>query len=456
MRSRLIAHKLTLVIALAIALRLILMVVLAPSLDFTREGNAVHGSEGYDEYALNLLETGVYGRTADEPDAMLPPFYSYLLAGVYGIFGRSYIAVALFHTLLDVISIVLLDQIARRIFRGERGAWIGALAGLFFAAYPYLIFQTLTVIDTPIWITLFHAYALLMILLRDHAKWDWRMGVWIGLAGLVLAAAVYTRPIIPFFAVLAALWFLFRLSLWQTLLRLAPVALIGVGLVLPYVVRNYAIYDDFVTMTITSGGNLWQGNNEWTVPVFEAGYDVQWTPNDAVPIDGLSDHDADKLFAETAVTYWRENPDKLPQLFATKFRVHWDPRITPLYNPQFGEDWQLVDGELVIVNSDSDLIGVTSANAEYSSGGLLDTVGRPVHMLYFGGLLLLAIFGMLLSLRLWRDVSLLWFAQISMTITYMLFHPSTRYRSPSDPLLFVLSAYALVVIGSWLLARRKR
>ena len=31
---------------------------------------------------------------------------------------------------------------------------------------------------------------------------------------------------------------------------------------------------------------------------------------------------------------------------------------------------------------------------------------------------------------------------------YLLFHPSTRYRSPTDPLLFVFSAYAAGVAGA--------
>jgi len=34
-----------------------------------------------------------------------------------------------------------------------------------------------------------------------------------------------------------------------------------------------------------------------------------------------------------------------------------------------------------------------------------------------------------------------------MTIMYVLFHPSTRYRVPTDPLLFIFSAYALILIA---------
>jgi hypothetical protein len=51
--------------------------------------------------------------------------------------------------------------------------------------------------------------------------------------------------------------------------------------------------------------------------------------------------------------------------------------------------------------------------------------------------------------RYWREVSLLWFVQISMTLVYVAFHPSTRYRVPTDPLWFPFSAYALVWAWRW-------
>jgi hypothetical protein len=111
-------------------------------------------------------------------------------------------------------------------------------------------------------------------------------------------------------------------------------------------------------------------------------------------------------------------------------------------------------GELLILPDEGDIEGVTQANVSYDSG-LMNTVGRPVHMLYFGGLLALAIVGVILSLKQWRDVSLLWFVQIAMCFVYMIFHPSTRYRAPSDPLLFAFSAYALVWTWHWWRSRAK-
>lgn len=459
-----VKYRFGLVLLLAIVVRLGCMVAFAPMLDFTLPGNAIHGSEAYDDYAQNLIETGMYGRTPLDgsgeivPDAAVPPLYSYALAVIYGLFGRGFVQVALFHIVLDAISLILLYDIGRRLFRQgslwgvPTGEWVGLLGGLFFAVYPYLIFQNLTLIDTPFWIVWLHAFVWLVIILREQPALNARTwGVAIA-AGVVLGLSLLARPIMPFFAVFVALWYLFRLSLWQTIARLLPVALVGGLVLVPWIVRNYGLYDAFVPMTTTSGANLWQGNSEWTIPVFKAGYDVQWTAPDTVAPRDTREADAERF--ALSMQFWRENPDKLPELFWVKFLIHWSVDIAPRYNPQPNEAFQINDdGELEIVRADGSIAGVTDANTSYDSG-LLNTVGRPVHIVYFGGLLLLAILGTLLSIRIWREASLLWLVQISMTLVYVLFHSSTRYRAPSDPLLFLLSAYALVWLMQWVTARR--
>ena len=148
-----VKYRFGLVLLLAIVVRLGCMVAFAPMLDFTLPGNAIHGSEAYDDYAQNLIETGMYGRTPLDgsgeivPDAAVPPLYSYALAVIYGLFGRGFVQVALFHIVLDAISLILLYDIGRRLFRQgslwgvPTGEWVGLLGGLFFAVYPYLIFQ---------------------------------------------------------------------------------------------------------------------------------------------------------------------------------------------------------------------------------------------------------------------------------------------------------------------------
>jgi len=126
----LVHKKLFLVLAIACLARLGALFAFPSVFAFSQPGSDIHGSVAYDAYALNLLETGVYGRQPGAPDSVLPPLYSIALALVYAVFGRSYVAVGLVHTLFDVCSIALLYDIARRLFPRHRGEWIGALGAL--------------------------------------------------------------------------------------------------------------------------------------------------------------------------------------------------------------------------------------------------------------------------------------------------------------------------------------
>src|SRR5689334_22344967 len=102
--GRLLQHKLALVLAISLLVRLVVFFAFPKVFRFEQTG-AIHGSDAYDFYAQNLLQTGIYGRYAGTPDALIPPLYSFALAGVYGLIGRGGLQVALFHTLLDCLSI---------------------------------------------------------------------------------------------------------------------------------------------------------------------------------------------------------------------------------------------------------------------------------------------------------------------------------------------------------------
>jgi 4-amino-4-deoxy-L-arabinose transferase-like glycosyltransferase len=210
--------KLVIVLLIAVVLRVGVLLAFPGIFNYEQTG-AVHGSDAYDEYAQNLLETGVYGRTPGQPDASIPPGYSYVVALVYATVGRGGLQIGLFHTLLDLISILCLYQIGLRLFgrdNPQRGAWIGAGAGLLYAGYPYLIFQNLTLIDTPFFMVLLYTFLLVMILLRERESFDavcWGLAL---LGGAILGLSMLVRPIVPPLAVLIAVWFLFRRGILGT------------------------------------------------------------------------------------------------------------------------------------------------------------------------------------------------------------------------------------------------
>ncbi len=453
MRHRLERYKLLEVIAIAIVLRMAVLFAFPQHFAYSDPGGLIHGSVAYDELALNLLETGVYGREAGAADAGLPPLYSYVVAIVYGIFGRDYLAVAALHILFDALSIMLLYDICRRLFPRphQNGERIGALAGLFFALYPYLIFQNLTLNDTALWILLLHLFVWLLIQLRERSAFDRRTLAIAIAAGLALGISVLARALLPPLALLAALWFLLKLSPRETLRRLLPVALVSLLVPLPWLLRAYEIYDGFVPIALNSGENIYQGNNTRAAAVFRAGYDVQWLgpPLGIPPTDEPLRRNA--FMARAGWAYLRENPADALDLMLAKLLVYWNPQVTPLRNLRLGEKLSVDEsGAVVIITGEGSHLGVSAANAAYQEDTLFNVIGRNLHIAYFGGLWLLAVAGAWLSRKQWRLLSLLFFVQISQTLVYLLFHPSTRYRSPTDPLLFVFSAVAVVwILDKW-------
>lgn len=468
-------HKLMLVVALAVIVRLGIFLKFPEVFDFDQTG-AIHGSEAYDSYAQNLLKTGVYGREPGVPDANIPPLYSYVLAGVYGLFGRGALQVALFHTALDALSIIMLYHIAKRLtsasFLHSRAIQIGqsslshpeiigTLTALFYALYPYLIFQNLTLIDTPFFMLLLNAFVLLMVLLRGRIALDRATWIMAGSGGVVLGLSLLTRAILPPLAILVAIWFLFCLSFKQTVIRLLPVAVIGALVVMPWIARNFQVYNQFVPGALNFGDNFYQGNSQYTIPYFRAGYDVQWVPPPELHTSDIYSPEASRERFQAGLDYLREHPEQIPDLIWTKFLVHWSIDIAPRLNPTEGKVPRLDYQGNVIPDTDNSgnlsLSGLPPGDpvGEYSQP-LFDQVGRTVHKFYWGGLLLLGIIGIGLSWREWRAVSLLWFVQISMTLFYVFFHPSTRYRVPSDPLLFIFSAYTLVWFWTWWQERHRK
>src|SRR5262249_43464065 len=157
---------------------------------------------------------------------------------------RGHFQVGVYQILLDVLSIVMIYEICKRLIR--KGEFVGLLAGIFYALYPYLIFQNLTVIDTPLYMTLSFAFLLLMVLLRDRPAWDRQATVLIVLSGIVLGLIYLTRPAFVVLLPFAAIWFLFRMKFWQTAARFAVMGLISLFVLIPWTVHNYMAFHAFI------------------------------------------------------------------------------------------------------------------------------------------------------------------------------------------------------------------
>jgi 4-amino-4-deoxy-L-arabinose transferase-like glycosyltransferase len=377
-------------------------------------------TSGYDTYAVNVMEGRGYTRFVDQDaDSDLPPLYPLFLVGVYEVFGRDPLPVAFVQIGFDLLTVILLFWIGRRV----AGETVGLLAAGFYGLYPYLLYQNLTLNDTGIFILLLVAAIGLAYRANDTRRWYYAaaLGVMIGLAALTKTFVLLVLPLL-------VLWWWHQIDV-RTAFRLGLVG--GAALIFviaPWVVRNIRLHDAFVLISTNGGSNLHQGNNACVVDYLRRGWDAQWVDCLEVPPEGLSEVETDRWHREQAITYLREHPGQWLRLFGTKFLVLWSPAIMPYDLPP---DPYLVDDAVLQYNSTA------------------FQVARVVHVLYFGPLLVLGLLGLILAWRAKLEIGPLVAVLVAVTVAYMVFHPSTRYRAPADPFLFILSAYAVTRVWVW-------
>ena len=406
-----------LIVLLAVAGRLAFIVLFDDTLSLQ--------TSGYDTYAVNLIDGRGYTRFDDRAaDSDLPPLYPFFLVGVYEVFGRDPIPVALVQTGLDVLTVLLVYWIGRRV----AGEAAGLLAAAFYGLYPYLLYQNLTLNDTGLFILLLAAGIAWAYHARDRR--DWRgaalLGALFGLAALTKAFVLLMLPLL-------ALWWWWQIGL-RAAIRLALAAGVAAALVLaPWVIRNVRLHDAFVLISTNGGSNLHQGNNSCVADYLARGWDAQWVNCIEAPPDGLSEVEADRWHREQALDYLRANPGDWPRLFWTKLWVLWSPAIMPYDLPP---DPYLIDDAVL----------------QYHSTAF--EVARVVHVAYFGPLWVLGMVGLWIAWRQRLTIGPLEIVIVTVTLTYLVFHPSTRYRSPADPFVFILSAVALVRLWEWWRQRR--
>ena len=382
-------------------------------------GNTLHlQTSGYDTYAVNLIDGHGYTRFSDyHQDSDVPPLYSFFLVGVYLVLGRNPISVALVQIALDTITFVMIYRIGQRI----AGKAVGLVTAAMTAFYPYLLFQNLTVNDTALFIALLSSSIWAVFLAYDRKSWRCAL-----LAGMLLGLAALTKSLVALMVPLIFLWWLRHLG-WRPVWKLVAAFVVAFVLVpLPWVIRNIQLQHTFVLISLNDGSNLLQGNNPLAADLLLQGYDVQWTLYSLPQIpDGLTEVQQANWYRDQALDYLRTHSSDWPKLFGAKFLTLWSPELRPIKAPPEAHT-------------------VETPVLQYEQP--MFQVARVIHVIYFTPLLVLGILGMLLSWRDKRLIGPLIIVLVAVTIAYLIYHPSTRYRSPADPFLFCMSAYALVRI----------
>lgn len=180
------------------------------------------------------------------------PFYPYLIALVYKLFGTHPMLMLWLQAAAGAASCVVLLRAAARLFGEKAGLWAGVMAAFY---RPFLFSGVFFLKET--WLIL--ALSLFVLTaLRLEAEGRRRDAFWsglaLGLAALSKGNVLLLVPVLP-----AAL--LLRKAAGPGL-RLSAFFLLGLALpILPATLHNYAASRDFVLINYTSGFSFFIGNN---------------------------------------------------------------------------------------------------------------------------------------------------------------------------------------------------
>ena len=217
----------------------------------------------YDRLAWSIASNSEYVTEDGTPTAFRPVGYPAFLAGVYMIFGHSWIAGGIANAILGTITVGLTYLLARTVLSIR----LSLISAMLIALLPSQIFGYTSVLRMEALHTVFVLSALVLTFWAVRAP---RIQNAI-LLGLCLGIGIYVRPILLLYPVAfaAVLALQPQMSFKRTLGLTSVVGLVTLLVLLPWTVRNYVVMDAFVLTSTHGGINLLVGNGPSAVGQYE-------------------------------------------------------------------------------------------------------------------------------------------------------------------------------------------
>jgi 4-amino-4-deoxy-L-arabinose transferase-like glycosyltransferase len=390
------------ILAVALAVRLATAIWLGDEMEVVDAGGT-HDQVSYDMLA-HRLATG-HGFTfptrwypwvkADTPTSYYSGTMVLHLAIVYKVFGYHPLIARVLYAVLGAGIVYLVYRLGRRLFGETSGLVAGALA----AGYAYLILYSATLLtETPfilfLLLSLDAAYEVLDENTRRH-----RIVLGLALAGAVL----FRMAVIPFVMVLLAwLYLAARRSLRPVKLiqLLLPVGIIVLA-VLPWTVRNYALYGRFMLLESQFGHVFWNSNHPDRGTDFG---DVGWTASIPAELSNLNEADLTYELLRRGRQFVLDDPKRFMLLTLSRAKL-------------FFTFWPTANSSLI------------------------SNVARA---LSFGILLPFMLYGLILSADRWRLCLPLYAFLVIHLGVYLSSWVMIRYRVPADTVLLVFAAFGVL------------
>jgi len=385
------------IILLALIVRVIAAVFL---------GNTVSGFSGaYDEISYSMLGHRLaqgYGLTfpgnwypwikADAPQSYYSAAMSLYLGAIYLVFGYVPIIARLITAVLSTWIVIVLYLLARDVFTRN----VAIVTAFIAAIYAYLIFYGVTLVtETPFILAILTVLYLTYEIIDKPALWKW-----IAL-GIGLAICVLFRMAVVFLVPFLLGWIYFRHPQRKVFL-LIPITIIILAVV-PFTIRNYNLWGQFLLLESQLGHVFWNGNHPESLGnfhpyrVFDIPAEVLASQNDAQITNQL---------LVMGINNVLNDPILFLSLTITRLR-------------EFFKFWPTSDS-----TSLANLLRVTS----------------------FGIMWPFAVAGIWLSRAHWRKLLPLYLFMVIHTSIYAVSWTMIRYRLPLDAILIIFAAFTIVDI----------
>lgn len=381
-------------VALLVAsvIRLVYIAYLDPEVHWPDERDYIQLSE-------NLAKGRGY-TLQGQPTAFRAPGYPLFLAPWSFLEMWSVTLIRVLHVLLGAVIMVLAFMLTRRFFSTSAAnvvVWI-------ISFYPYYIFLTGTVLS-EVWFMVLLLGCTFLLLLYTEKKSQPLILV----SGLLMGAAVLTRPSALALALAAVLWILTvkRKLSWDVILLF----ILGLFVVVfPWTLRNKIVFNTF-DITLNTGRNLWLGNNEQTT--INSGSDIPMPPDLQQVIEKSSEPVADDIYKQRALSFIKKHPVQTVELWAGKGLALWRPGPSP-------------------------------TTEGYTKQG---TCIRLASYLSYVPVFILAVCGWFMADREKRKIMRLWiFYALAFTVLHAVFISKVRFRLPLDIFLMIMAAFGILEI----------
>jgi 4-amino-4-deoxy-L-arabinose transferase-like glycosyltransferase len=321
--TRATRHWLFLILVVAVLLRVAAAVYLG---DHVTDSPGTFDQISYDMLARQVLAGHGFTVAMDwwpvtpagEPTAHWSYLYTLYLAGVYSIFGYHPLVARLTQA---VLAGILMPWLAYRLGYRHFGRKEGLIAAGLTAVYAYFVYYAGALMTET-----FYIVAILAVLdmagalgLASNETPQSRFRVeWLGL-GLALAVAVLFRQVFLLFTPFLFGWLLWRsyrhrvLPVRQAISGLLAATVILIAAILPWTLRNYRAFDNFVLLNTNAGFAFFWGNH----PIHGSNFisilpDEGPSYQDLIPLELLELDEAalDQALLKRALTFIRDDPGR--------------------------------------------------------------------------------------------------------------------------------------------------